>query len=100
MVLILFGNILSCLSFDTSYLHIEGVTVEGDAVQDVRSTITQCYLLNTFYLQFRLGPNHEVMGSALRVPLHRVVNTGSSISVEIVYSTTVNGTALQFLEKE
>ncbi|KAG1838375.1 hypothetical protein DFJ58DRAFT_814207 [Suillus subalutaceus] len=55
--------------FDTSYLHIERVKVDGDAVQD-----------------FRLGPKHEVMGSALHV--------------EITYRTTANGTALQFLAKE
>ncbi|KAG1847366.1 peptidase family M1-domain-containing protein [Suillus subluteus] len=69
--------------FDTSYLHIEGVKVDGDAVQD-----------------FRLGPKHEVMGSALHVPLPRTLSAGSSILVEITYRTTANGTALQFLAKE
>jgi leukotriene-A4 hydrolase len=69
--------------FDTSYLHIEGVKVDGDAIQD-----------------FRLGPKHEVMGSALHVPLPRTLSAGSSILVAITYRTTANGTALQFLEKE
>ncbi|KAG1880216.1 hypothetical protein F4604DRAFT_1751031 [Suillus subluteus] len=61
--------------FDTSYLHIEGV-------------------------KFRLGPKHEVMGSALHVPLPRTLSAGSSILVEITYRTTANGTALQFLAKD
>ncbi|OJA13741.1 hypothetical protein AZE42_01549 [Rhizopogon vesiculosus] len=69
--------------FDTSYLHIEGVKVEGDTIHD-----------------FILGPKHEVMGAALHVPLPQTVSVGSTISVEIKYSTTANGTALQFLEKE
>jgi leukotriene-A4 hydrolase len=101
MVLILFSKVLSCFSFDTSYLHIEGVKVEGDAVHDVRSVYAQCLdFLSLYYLQFILDPKHAVMGSALRVPLSRTVRVGSSISVEIAYSTTANGTALQFLEKE
>ncbi|KAG1767142.1 hypothetical protein EDD22DRAFT_876852 [Suillus occidentalis] len=50
--------------------------------------------------EFRLGPKHEVMGSALHVPLPRTLSAGSSTVVEITYRTTANGIALQFLEKE
>lgn len=101
MVLVLFSKVLSYFSFDTSYLHIEGVKIEGDAVHDVNSVYAQ-YLdfLTLCCLQFILDPKHDVMGSALRVPLSRTMSVGSSISIEIAYSTTANGTALQFLEKE
>ncbi|KAJ7454867.1 peptidase family M1-domain-containing protein [Mycena latifolia] len=68
--------------FDTAGLEISRVEVEGTVVQhDVK-------------------PKHEVMGSALHIPLPKGLKSGTSISVAVFYKTTKDCTALQWLEKE
>lgn len=37
------ARFLSCISLDTSYLHVEGVKVDGDAVPNVRSALLTCF---------------------------------------------------------
>ncbi|OBZ79425.1 Leukotriene A-4 hydrolase [Grifola frondosa] len=49
---------------------------------------------------YELGPHHEVMGSALRIPLPTAPKTGSQVKVTVHYSTSKDSTALQWLEKE
>ncbi|KAJ6577284.1 hypothetical protein B0H19DRAFT_1252651 [Mycena capillaripes] len=43
---------------------------------------------------------HEVMGSALHIPLPAGLKSGTAISVAVFYKTTKDCTALQWLEKE
>lgn len=50
--------------------------------------------------KFVLGAKHEVMGSALRIPLLPGIKTGSTAKVTIFYKTTKDSTALQWLAKE
>jgi len=51
-------------------------------------------------LQYTLGEKHEVMGSALHIPLPAGLQAGSSVKVTIEYSTTEPGCkALQWLDK-
>ncbi|KAF8293673.1 leukotriene A4 hydrolase N-terminal domain-containing protein [Clavulina sp. PMI_390] len=68
--------------FDSSYLVIDRVTV-GEKV-----------------VEHDLGPAHPVLGSPLSVPLPAGLQKGESIRVEIEYSTTKEGTAIGWLEKE
>ncbi|KII94452.1 hypothetical protein PLICRDRAFT_102250 [Plicaturopsis crispa FD-325 SS-3] len=49
---------------------------------------------------FELKDKHPVMGSALHIPLPSGLKAGSSVSVKVLYSTTKDSTALQWLEKE
>ncbi|KAF7969825.1 hypothetical protein HWV62_25876, partial [Athelia sp. TMB] len=48
----------------------------------------------------QLYPKHEVMGSALHIVPPSTIKSGSKIIVKIVYKTTADSTALQWLEKE
>ena len=50
--------------------------------------------------KFVLGAKHEVMGSALHVPLVPGIQAGSLAKVAIFYKTTKGSTALQWLAKE
>lgn len=51
-------------------------------------------------LQYSLGEKHEVMGSALYIPLPAGLQPGSSVKVTIEYNTTELGCkALQWLDK-
>lgn len=50
--------------------------------------------------QYALGPKHEVMGSALHIPLPSAPAVGSKVKVTIRYKTTDGCTAIQWLEKE
>ena len=50
--------------------------------------------------QFELGPNHEVMGSPLRILLPPSCKVGDQLRVQIFYSTTKDCTAVQWLGKE
>ncbi|KAI0063061.1 zincin [Artomyces pyxidatus] len=68
--------------FDTGDLEIHKVEVEGKPGT------------------FTLGQKHEVMGSALHIPLPSGVKAGSNISVVVFYKTTKDSTALQWLDKE
>ncbi|KAJ7895862.1 leukotriene A4 hydrolase [Mycena leptocephala] len=47
-----------------------------------------------------LRAEHEVMGSALHIPLPAGLKSGTAISVAVFYKTTKDCTALQWLEKE
>jgi leukotriene-A4 hydrolase len=50
--------------------------------------------------KFVLGAKHEVMGSALNIPLLPGTKAGSTAKVTIYYKTTKDSTALQWLAKE
>ncbi len=50
--------------------------------------------------KFVLDAKHEVMGSALHVPLLPGTTEGSTAKVAISYQTTKESTALQWLAKE
>ena len=50
--------------------------------------------------KFVLGEKHEVMGSALYVPLLQGTKAGYTAKVTIFYKTTKDSTALQWLAKE
>ena len=50
--------------------------------------------------KFVLGARHEVMGSALHIPLLPGIKAGSTAKVAIFYKTTKDSTALQWLAKE
>jgi leukotriene-A4 hydrolase len=50
--------------------------------------------------KFVLGAKHEVMGSALHVPLLQGTKAGYTAKVTIFYKTTKDSTALQWLAKE
>ncbi|KAF9218882.1 zincin [Gyrodon lividus] len=67
--------------FDTYALEIESVEVNGRETQS------------------RLEPEHEVMGSALRIPLPPT-GANEKAMVKIVYKTTERCPALQWLAKE
>ncbi|KAI9510686.1 leukotriene-A4 hydrolase [Russula earlei] len=86
--------------FDTSNLEIRNVlvddrTVEVSCPNDVSKALIYCGLV-----KFVLGAEHEVMGSALHVPLVPGIQTGSIMKVTIFYKTTKGSTALQWLTKE
>ncbi|KAJ7178723.1 peptidase family M1-domain-containing protein [Mycena crocata] len=68
--------------FDTGDLKIIRVEVEGTVVQH------------------NLKAKHEVMGSALHIPLPEGLKSGGIISVAVFYETTKDCQALQWLEKE
>ncbi|KAF8480769.1 leukotriene-A4 hydrolase [Russula ochroleuca] len=68
--------------FDTSDLEISKVLVDERLVD------------------FVLGAKHEVMGSALNIPLLPGTKAGSTAKVTIYYKTTKDSTALQWLAKE
>ncbi|KAJ7677326.1 peptidase family M1-domain-containing protein [Mycena rosella] len=51
-------------------------------------------------VQHDVKPKHEVMGSALHIPLPKGLKSGTFITVAIFYKTTKDCTALQWLEKE
>jgi len=57
-------------------------------------------LVDERVVEFVLGAKHEVMGSALHVPLAPGTRAGSTIKVAILYATTKDSTALQWLAKE
>ncbi|KAL0576889.1 Leucyl aminopeptidase yscIV [Marasmius crinis-equi] len=68
--------------FDTANIEIQRAEVEGQQTN------------------YELKPKHEVMGSALHIPLSTSPQKGSSVKVTIHYQTTKDCTALQWLEKE
>lgn len=91
-------------SFDTADLIIEGAEIEGKPAE-VSSPLWQLWpevnsevILPS--LQHELYPKHKVMGSALHVTLPLGLKSGSLIAVKINYKTTLESTALQWLEKE
>jgi hypothetical protein len=51
-------------------------------------------------MKYDLEAKHEVMGSALHIPLPSGLKAGSSVAVKIGYRTTKDSTALQWLDKE
>ncbi|KAF5356193.1 hypothetical protein D9756_004300 [Leucocoprinus leucothites] len=68
--------------FDTNDLTIESILTDGKQTS------------------FDLKPKHEVMGSALHVPLPPGLTNGTKVRVQIQYQTSPSSTALQWLEKE
>lgn len=52
------------------------------------------------FLQHDVKPKHEVMGSALHIPLPHGLKSKTAITVAVFYKTTKDCTALQWLEKE
>lgn len=86
-------------SFDSSYLTINVVKVKGTPTHVSplhhisRSVSSPC-------TQFNLKPPHPVLGSALVVPLGSKLAPGDKAEVTIEYSTTEQGTAIGWLEKE
>ncbi|KAF7320841.1 Leuk-A4-hydro-C domain-containing protein [Mycena chlorophos] len=68
--------------FDTGDLSVTGAKVDGAEAS------------------FELKPKHPVMGSALHVSLPAGLKKGTSVKLSVVYSTTKDCTALQWLEKE
>ncbi|KAF8308664.1 zincin [Clavulina sp. PMI_390] len=68
--------------FDTGKLEIERASVQGKPVT------------------FSLAPPHEVLGSALSVPLEAPPKTGDTLEVTIFYSTTSESIALGWLDKD
>ncbi|KAF7375083.1 Leukotriene A-4 hydrolase [Mycena sanguinolenta] len=50
--------------------------------------------------QHEVKPKHEVVGSALHIPLPAGLKSGASITVTVFYKTTKDSTALQWLSKE
>lgn len=86
-------------SLDTSALSIDKVEVEGQIVKVRTVVISFCSSpLNNF--QFEVGPKHEVMGSALRIPLSVSPKANSQVKATVYYNTTEGCTALQWLDKE
>jgi hypothetical protein len=77
-----YGFNLVAVSFDTADLVIERALVQGKDVS------------------FELKAKHEVMGSALHIALPSKLRKESSVNVKILYKTSKNCTALQWLEKE
>ncbi|PBK87275.1 hypothetical protein ARMGADRAFT_972092 [Armillaria gallica] len=68
--------------FDTADLDISKVSVQDEPVTyDVKG-------------------KHPVMGSALHVPLGNGLKAGSTVKVSVLYKTTKDCTALQWLDKE
>ncbi|KZS90239.1 leukotriene-A4 hydrolase [Sistotremastrum niveocremeum HHB9708] len=67
---------------DTLFLDIHKVEVEGESAP------------------FTVGKHHEVMGSPLRISLKHPQSAGTKLSIRIVYETTKDCTALQWLDKE
>lgn len=57
-------------------------------------------MLRTVSVKYDLKAKHEVMGSALHIPLPSALELGLSVEVKVVYKTTKACTALQWLEKE
>jgi leukotriene-A4 hydrolase len=51
-------------------------------------------------VSFELKAKHKVMGSALHITLPSKLKKESSITVKILYQTSKDCTALQWLEKE
>jgi len=68
--------------FDTADLYIQNVEVAGKQTA------------------YEVKAKHPVMGSALHIPLPFGLKSGSSVKVKILYQTTADCTALQWLEKE
>ncbi|KAK7041806.1 Leucyl aminopeptidase yscIV [Paramarasmius palmivorus] len=68
--------------FDTSNLDLHGIDVEGKPVD------------------YSLKPKHEVMGSALHIPLPSGLKKDSTVKVTVRYQTTKSCTALQWLDKQ
>ncbi|KAF8639401.1 hypothetical protein AX17_001526 [Amanita inopinata Kibby_2008] len=68
--------------FDTSDLEIREAQVAGLAVPH------------------ETKQKHEIMGSALHIPLPVGLKTGTTVNVKIQYNTTRDSTALQWLDKE
>jgi hypothetical protein len=51
-------------------------------------------------IQYDLKSKHEVMGAALHVSLPKNLKSGTAIDVTVLYKTTKDCTALQWLDKE
>ncbi|ESK95596.1 leukotriene-a4 hydrolase, partial [Moniliophthora roreri MCA 2997] len=68
--------------FDTSDLDLHRIEVEGKEVK------------------YELKAKHEVMGSALHIPLPSGLKKNSIIKVTVNYQTTKSSTALQWLDKQ
>lgn len=68
--------------FDTFGLEVDATEVDGKSAEH------------------QLYPKHEVMGSALHVVPPSTMKSGSTIIVKVVYKTTADSIALQWLEKE
>ncbi|TPX36075.1 leukotriene-A4 hydrolase [Synchytrium endobioticum] len=71
---------VSSMSLDTSFLNIKSVTHGHQP------------------LQFHVAPRHKVFGSELKIQLAEPLSAGSTTTFTIVYETTENCTAAQWLE--
>ena len=89
------------ISFDTSDLDISAVEVNGTSVTvSTYVCLRKKSNIQLTLIQYNVKPKHPVMGSALHIPLPKSLKTGSSVSTKITYRTTVECTALQWLDKE
>ncbi|KAI0735797.1 peptidase family M1-domain-containing protein [Earliella scabrosa] len=89
-------------------------TISGSATHlvrvkkdDVREVVFDTVALNVTKViiedrpgNFELGPNHDVMGTPLRILLPPSRKVGDTLRVQIFYSTTKHCTAVQWLDKE
>jgi leukotriene-A4 hydrolase len=89
-------------SFDTGDLEIESVSV-GESSVSVSLIVSICQWMKhraEMRMKYDLKAKHEVMGSALHIPLPSGLKAGTSVEVKVCYRTTKDCTALQWLEKE
>ncbi|KAH8111425.1 peptidase family M1-domain-containing protein [Phellopilus nigrolimitatus] len=75
-------NIAKEVIFDSTDLDIASVEVAGGPVP------------------FKLSEKHPVMGSALHVPFSKPIPKGTNVKVKVMYKTSSEAIALQFLDKE
>ncbi|KAF8329435.1 uncharacterized protein EI90DRAFT_3145933 [Cantharellus anzutake] len=75
-------NVEKPVSLDSSFLSIASVEVQGKPSK------------------FDLKQPHNVMGSALVIPLDTKLLSGDTINIKIKYSTTEKGTAMGWLDKQ
>ncbi len=92
-------------SFDSGDLTIESVEVNGiltnvNQSSDIITCMQFQLIIKHRFQQFKLDEKHPVMGSALHIPLETAVSAGSTVKVYIVYQTSKDSIALQWLEKE
>jgi leukotriene-A4 hydrolase len=82
-------------------LDIVDVEIAGKSVTVSKLPPLSCHLfLELSIWQFDIKPKHEVMGSALHIDLPSTLESGQYVDVKIIYQTTKDGTALQWLDRE
>ncbi|KAI6159444.1 peptidase family M1-domain-containing protein [Pisolithus thermaeus] len=78
--------------------------VKGDKVAEVILDTADLVIdnihVNGRSVEFTLGAEHAVMGSALHIPIPCPAGKGTNVKLAIKYETTTGGTALQWLDKE